>query len=465
MRNAAQGGNISLFDKANGRNTTATLTLSNGGRLALDGAAAPAQQSGLRVGVRGGAFLSIGRNDSAPGASGTVSVVGGGKVEIGMLGVVSANASLLGGFYVGYGVGASGALTVAATGSLNGAPSSFAARGGTGFAPYGAVGRDGGSRTATLSGGGQLAIESAHASDPNATANTSGNSVVFDIGRNNTAGLLASTGTVTISGGGSALTLGGMADNYLEVGRGAGGNGTLNVLAGGSVSALNLQVGRDAGSVGRLNMSGGVLSLSGMFTSGVVKGRGAIFNLGHAGAIASANIDAGSVVNVSSDTGLTPAFTVGGSLKNPGGTGTLTLSGGSVISVAGNAAAIRLGHTATDAANPGVAVATLSGAGTRLSATGGSSGVAGNIVIGSGVFSNGVVTIGAGALMATDGFVGVAHSGTGSTGGSGVLIVNGTVTAPNLYIGSGGVLGGSGLISGNGVNAGGIVSPGQSPGT
>ena len=66
-----------------------------------------------------------------------------------------------------------------------------------GLTPYIAVGRDGGSGSMIISGGGQVAINSAHVSVPNAGGYLNGDVTQLEIGRRTNAGAEATSGTVT----------------------------------------------------------------------------------------------------------------------------------------------------------------------------------------------------------------------------------------------------------------------------
>ena len=153
----------------------------------------------------------------------------------------------------------------------------------------------------------------------------------------------------------------------------------------------------------------------------------------------------GSVLSVTGGAGYAPYGAVG----RDGGAGTALISGGAQLMI-----------DSAHASDPALAVNT---AGTSLSATAGTSGVAGSIVIGGGGFTSGTLHVGAGASVSSDGVVGVAYN-NGSLAGSGRLVVNGTGVAPNVIVGSSGSLGGSGLIAGKLTNYG-VISPGNSPGT
>jgi T5SS/PEP-CTERM-associated repeat protein len=561
VRVAGQAAASTPLDLAVGKNTTAVLTVRNGGRISVDGSAVPTQAVGVRVGVGldansnaratlnvdgaasrlevnsdgsffnvgsragstgtvtvgnggvvtgtgtlgltyssvgrdggsgsltvigqdaagvsslfridgrastgGGSFASIGRNDLGSSATGAVSVLAGGRFEVDTRGVVLTNGSLLSGAYVGYGTGGTASVTVSGLGAVTGAPSSFAVLGGAGLAPYVAVGRDGGIGTVLVSGGAQLLIDSQHASDPNATSNTSGNSLFLDIGRNSTASALASTGTVTVSGAGSAVTLSGTADRYLQVGAGNGGNGTLKLLDGGAVNAFYLALGAGAGAQGQLSMNGGVMTLAGLGTSANLKGLGGAVVVGNGGGVAAADLTGGSRLSVLSATNNPPTLVIGGSRNGPGGTGTVNVSGGSMLEVAGYDALLVVGRNGS-ASVSGFGVLDIAGAGSDVRVLSGptaATATAGGIVVGYTTFTEGSINVGTGASLRTDRFISLAYNGSGGTGGSGRLIVNGTVTTPNLYVGPGGFLGGSGLVVGQVLNRGGIINPGNSPGT
>jgi len=457
IRNGAvvAGGADSLPFVTVGRNG-ATGSLSVSGTDA-SGNASLLRMTGLGPATGGGAFLSVGRNDGNGGAgNGSMTVSGGGRVEIDVRALNLANPNGLAGFHIGVGDGAVGALTIAGRNAVTGGASTLSVQGGAnGFAPYAGVGADGATGTVNITGGGQLLLDSARTST--GAVNTSGNSLILDIGRNSQAGTLASIGLVNVSGAGSLLQLTGTADNFIDVGRGGGGNGTLNVSSGGAVQAKALLVGTDAGAIGTLNVNAGVLNIQGSWSSGISAGQGGGLSVGRNGGVGTANIDNGSTVNISSTLPFA-AFVAGGSRAQLGGTGTINVTGGSTVTVSGPQAVVAAGNLASTAV-AGVGTINITGAGSSVTANG----VGAAVYAGRSANTSGLINVGAGALLATDGLVGIAHNGTADTGGSGVLMVDGTLTAASLVNGKAGLIGGNGVINANTINHG-VINPGHSPG-
>lgn len=403
-----------------------------------------------------GAFLAIGRNTGTGASSGIVNVNGGGRVEVDVRANNVNNANALPGFYVGVGSGSNGALNISGRSALTGAASMLSVQGGSaGFAPYAGVGRDGASGTVDITSGGQLLMDSARTST--GAVNTSGNSLLFDIGRNNLGGTVGSTGVVNVNGAGSLLALSGTADNYLQVGRGSGGNGSLNVSNGGTVRTLALLVGTDTGAIGTVNLNGGVLDIQGSFSSGVAAGQGGGIAVGRNGGVGTLNIGNGSTVNISS-TAPRAGLVVGGSNASAGGTGTVNLSGGSTVNITGPQAYAAAGYQA-GTAGAGVGLISLSGAGTAMNVHGTDA----TVYAGRNANTTGLINVGAGATLSTNGLVGIAHDGAADTGGIGVLMVDGTVNAGTLVNGKAGLIGGNGVINANTTNHG-VINPGHSPG-
>ncbi len=86
------------------------------------------------------------------------------------------------------------------------------------------------------------------------------------------------------------------------------------------------------------------------------------------------------------------------------------------------------------------------------------------MIVGLTAQSTGTFLVGSGTTLETSGLIGLAHDGTTGTGGGGTLVVDGTATAQNLFLGRGGLLAGNGTVVANVFNQGGIINPGQSPG-
>jgi T5SS/PEP-CTERM-associated repeat protein len=275
----------------------------------------------------------------------------------------------------------------------------------------------------------------------------------LEIGRSITGA--ATSGTVTVTGAGSQLLMTGAADAFMQVGRGANGTGTLNILSGGQTRSSAVFIGTESGT-GLLTMNGGHMVLDGTLNGGPSAGNGAGLGVGRGGGTGVANLSGGSTISISSASG--SSVSIGGSGVAPGGTGTMNLSGGSTMTVNSANGLIGIGRVAS-ASQAGVGTLTLTGAGTSAAAIG----TGARVLLASGTNTVGTAIVGAGASLSATSLIGVAHDGTASTGGIGTLVVNGTANATNLVIGTTGLLSGTGLINADVTNHG-TIKPGSSPG-
>ena len=179
--------------------------------------------------------------------------------------------------------------------------------------------------------------------------------------------------------------------------------------------------------------------------------------VGRGGGVGTANVANGSTVTIIS-TAPQAFFAVGGTVTALGGIGTANVSGGSTVTVSSPDARINVGSNGS-AGNFGIGTLILSGAGSSVTASGSNAMVLG----GAGANTIGTLIVGSGAALTSSSLIGVAHNGTADTGGIGTLIVNGSATAPNIIIGTTGLLGGNGVVHGQVTNHG-VVNPGNSPG-
>jgi outer membrane autotransporter protein len=245
----------------------------------------------------------------------------------------------------------------------------------------------------------------------------------------------AGTGTLTIQNGGIVNMTG---SDRVSIGVLAGSNGTLNILTGGTFTGFDAFIAQEDGSTGLavVNGAGGAstLQLGGNFFVGGdgtgPHGTGVLRVLN--GGIVNSN----RLVVLSTGTleiGVNPLITV----NNPLG---IEYDGGKLKTIAD-----------TTLTNNG----SLQTGGVILDSNGFTSTL-------SGVYSGtgGVSKIGAGAIVLTN---------TNTYGGdtfinAGSLIVDGSIASSSTTVNPNGLLGGVGTIGGN-VISGGIVSPGDSPGT
>lgn len=450
-----QGGEAGLvyMNVGQGGGTGQLNVTGNGSELRLSGRNSTTNIDPTSV-PGGGAFLSLGRGAAGAAGQGTANITGGGHLVIDTSALALTNVNGQTGMYVGAFSGSTGTMTV------SGAGSSVQVMGGSGMAPYVAIGRDSGTGTLNITAGGRVELTSSHVSVPNLGSNVylPGDVLLMDIGRRVDTGVTAaSTGTVTVSGVGSQLVLGGAADSLLVVGRGLNGNGTLNVVSGGALNARSMLVGQEAGSTGTVNINGGQVVLDGVLNGGPSSGQGVGLAVGRGGT-GTINIGNGSTVTISS-TAPRAGLSLAASTTAPGGVGTANVSGGSTVSITGPEARVAVGRAA-GATGSGIGTLNILGSGSGVSAQGAGAAV----LIGGAANTVGMVNVGAGASLSATDTIGVAHDENGSTEGLGTLVVNGTVTTGTLTIGTHGLLGGSGEINADVVNFG-TINPGNSPGT
>ncbi len=434
---------------------TASLAVDGvGSLLRLNGKNSSTNTSTTSI-ADGGAFLNIGRAEGGLAGNGTATISNGGRVAIDTLGVQLTNVNGQTGMFVGVGAGSAGVLNVTGSGSRLDITAD------SGMTPYVGIGRDGASGTLNISAGGRVEVTSTHVSVPNPTGTgyLPGDGLFFDIGRRGSgADNNASTGVANVSGAGSALVIGGAADGFVTVGRGNGAAGTLNITNGGLVQSKVMLIGQDAGANGVVNVNGGRIVIDGLLNGGPSAGGAGGIGVGRGGGgTGTLNVAGGSVITIGS-TVAGASLSAGASGNAPGGTGFINISGGSTLSVSGPNALVSIGRQSTATA-AGVGQLTLSGAGSSVSAVGTNA----RVLIGGMANTAGTVIVGSGSSLSASGSIGNAFDSGGQTVGTGVLVVDGTVNTPTLTNGSNGYLGGSGVINGNVVNHG-LMNPGNSPG-
>jgi T5SS/PEP-CTERM-associated repeat protein len=426
------------------------------GTALLDGAGTQLQMSGQGLYSQGG--LGSAASSIGWGGSGQVTVSNGALWHISDGGTNSSASNRGPGITLGAssGVGAgNGSLTITGANSrvevvsTSIAPVGGAADNGNSFVN---VGRDSGSTgSVNISAGGKLLITGNAVSTPIATRTT-----YLGIGGNSdtTAG---GTGTFTISGPGSEARITG-SDAYVTVGR--SGTGTMTLSNGALLEATILNVGRAASSNGTLTMDASTMLLNGQFTDSI--GSGAGFSLGNRGGTGSMTMNNGSVVSITNLGTAGAGLNLGGTGPNPLGTGTLTMNGGSQITVAaapglagasigrdGTGLATLRGGSSIDIGDGSVHVGRLStGIGTA-NVQSGSKILAGSINIGgsSDVDLGGIGTVtvtGAGSELRASGpsgFIGVGRGGNGTLN----LSDQGKVSAIVMSVGR--AAGGTGVLN------------------
>lgn len=423
-----------MFYAAIGRSGgVASVVIDGAGSLMrVDGTATAAANGSTAV-----AAIDIGRN----GGHGTVTVGNGGRLEL----LASTGAVGGMGFSLGRDANSSGTLNIGAGGVVLLRSESFAPDTALEtWNPFMRVGRDG-NGTLTITGGGQLLLEGGAVSTPTNRRNTSlfiGGSGEFTVG---------GKGIATVTGAGSEIRLTGT-DTYIGVGHGPQSNGQLAVRNGGVVNGMGIVVGRGGG-VGVLAADQGTLTMTGQQSAGTQAG--AFLVVGDGGGVGVASLANGSVMTLSNAGSAGAGFTIGGSAYAAGGDGSLSLSGGSSLTLIAGA---------------GLAGGTVGRDGSGfLRLRGGST-----LDLGDGFLQIGRNSGGDGTVIASEssiitaGWVGVGarKTATGNeNGGTGTFVlVNSTLDAQQIVIGTGGFLGGTGTINGSVTNRG-IFAPGNSPGT
>lgn len=305
------------------------------------------------------------------------------------------------------------------------------------------VGRDG-SGTLNITDGGKLLLQGGAVSTPTDRRSTS---LIIGGFNDNTPG---GHGIATVSGAGSEIRLSGT-DTFIGVGIGPQSSGQLSINNQALVSAIGLGVGRSGG-VGVLKLNGGQLLLSGQQTAGNLSG--GFLTVGTGAGIGVASIDNGSLVTLSNMGSAGAGLSLGGSGAFPGGEGSLALAGASRIVVE---------------AQPGLGAVTIGREGSGFMRMRGASeldNAGGNLYLGRFAGSDGTLIVSEDSSV-TAGWVGVGRQKTAAGDADGgtatMVLIDSTLTAQDIVIGSKGFLCGTGSISGNVVNHG-IFCPGNSPG-
>ena len=424
-----------LFYLSAGRDGSMGDLLINGAgsTVRLNGTASAAANGNSGVG-----FIDIGRN-----GTGTVTVSGGGQL---LVEATQATTNSPGAF-LGRDAASSGTLNIAGAGSMvKFSAQSVLAGGGAGeaFNPVMRVGRDG-SGFLNITAGGKLLIEGNAVSVVGNSRSTDlsigGNSDTVNGGR----------GLALVSGAGSEISLTGH-DTFIGVGYGPQSNGQLTVRDHASVSAIGMNVGRSGG-IGVLRVDNATLAFSGQQTGNLLAG--AFLSIGRSGGVGVAEISHGSTVTMTNFGSAGASLNLGGTAPGPLGDGSLTLSGASALRIV---------------AAPGLATLSVARDGSGLMRIKGASTVDvgdGNTFVGRLKGSDGTLLITEASTLST-GWLGVGRDKTNAgdvDGGTGTLVlVNSSIQAQTIVIGSNGFLGGTGTINGTVVNHG-IFAPGNSPGT
>ncbi|MDQ0301180.1 autotransporter outer membrane beta-barrel domain-containing protein [Ancylobacter polymorphus] len=232
-----------------------------------------------------------------------------------------------------------------------------------------------------------------------------------------------SSGTATVTGAESLWNTG---IEYLYVGQ--FGSGTLTIEDGGEVSSAKTFIGNEANSSGTLNLDGDADGRGVLATGKVVKGAGT----------ATLNFNGGVLKATDDEVDFLSGFAAGDIQIE---------AGGAFIDTNGH-------DVEADATLQGVGALTKQGAGT-LTLTGDSSMFDGSTQVLAGVLS----------VSSDNGTSAGVLGGAVSVFSGGTLQVEGGTLTGLVTLENGGLLGGNGTIGGLAVKAGGVVAPGNSPGT
>lgn len=393
------------------------------------------------LGTASNAAIDIGRN-----GTGTVNVLNGGQL------LIEASQYRQGGnsLQLGRDVASSGTLNIQGAGSmvrLTGISNTPGGGPDETRNPFVSIGREG-NGTLNISAGGKLVLDGGAVSTPEHRRNTG-----LHIGGFSDT-LAGGKGLATVSGAGSEIRLTG-GDTFIGVGMGPQSNGQLTVSNGALVSANGMHVGRSGG-VGVLKVDGATLAFSGQQTGGTQSG--AYFSIGNGGGTGIVTLANGSVVTISNPGSSGVSMSIGGSGNYPNGDGTVMLTGGSRIELQSQP-----GLNSLTVGREGVGFLRLRDAssidqGDGVLQIARNSGSDGTVILSEGSsITAGWVGVGARRTI-TDGVFGDTDGGTGT-----FVLINSTLTADQIVIGTNGFLGGTGTINGTVTNRG-IFAPGNSPG-
>ena len=429
----------------------------NGGKgtLLIDGAGSQLTLSGVNTdaGSPGTAAANIGRN----GGNGNVTVSNGGRWLITDGGMdsrpVARNPLLL----IGRDANGTGLLTITGAGSTvellstsqgGGAPDNYN--------PLVFVGYDNpatANGTLLVSNGGKLLLTGNGVSTVAAPRDT-----VIDIGGRGLG--QPGRGTATVIGAGSEIRVSGF-DAGIYVGRGTGGSGLLEVLDKASVLATSMLAGE--ATTGTIRIDDASVLLTGVRTNIANLGTGITIGRG-TGGNGLLSLDHGARFTITNDV-FTGGMSIGGDRFDTGGTGSVTLAGGSSLVLNGLvvASGIAVGRSGTgsmtltggslvDVGTSGnLVVAREVGSSGMLDVSGGSKVHANSIQIGgaSSTAGGGLGTAtlsGAGSefrASGSSGLVGVGRNATGS------LTVSDQATVAGIALGVGWIAGGNGTMTVN----------------
>jgi T5SS/PEP-CTERM-associated repeat protein len=447
-----------------GRQGSGTLTIEDGGLLAID--TQNAQFGGLAIGGNifageqgqtGNGIVTVtgtgsrlvtsgnGTNHSVTvgdWGTGTLNVTDGGSVETLFLTVADEE-------------GSSGTLNVQGLSSSIGLSGVGLTDSGALQGAFLTVGRAGTGST-VVSDGGNIVIESPPETNPG-----------INVGRDATG-----DGSLIVDGAGSRVTVrsdDGSAAPTGSITVGRAGNGVVEVRNEGSVETLFLNVGREEGGIGTLNVRGpgSTLELSGI---GLREGepQGAFMNIGRSG-VGTAFVGDGGAITIESDSGPITGLNVG---RDATGDGSLIIDGAeSKVTVSSDVGpGPQAGLIAVGRAGNGVAE--IRDGGTLANDPDG------NTFVGREPGGVGSVTVDGSSSLLDGGnllLVGQAYDfdagqpvpdQIANPGGTGTVTMRngGVVQARTTQLGLGGTLMGNGTLNGQLLVEGGAVRPGDGPG-
>ena len=424
-----------------GRAGTGQMTITNGATVAVNGTSERDVVVGNAAGGTGTLTVSNGAQLTASwfgvgnnGGTGTATIDNASVVLNGL--AVNPDSTTFGASVrVGRGTGSVGTLNLVNGGQITIDTATANASinlGGTGVAP-------GGSGTLNMSGGSSISF-AGNGATPSVNVGHSGD------------GLLTMTA-------GSTLSM--PNDGTIVLGNRASGNGTLQMDGGSSINAGQMIVGNNG--VGSVTTTGATINLHNNDANGAALAVGS-----GASSFGSFSQSGGTVATtgnvVIGDAGSGTFFqgggthTIGGALvlgNQPTGDGTYSASNGASIVLTGSSA-----PASVVIGNQGTGSLTLAG-GSTLSLPGN-----GSVVVGATASGVGTVLVTGGSSIQAGSLFGIGHDGNASTGGQATVIVDdpaSSITAGTVAIGAGGCLAGNGVVHGNVVMDGPSANVGSCP--
>ena len=322
-----------------------TVVISSDGDVTISGATIVGDTGGLSTLMVTGALVTdtldiaaqIGSRGALDVNAGTV-VVNSDSFSVGLRGdgtaIIQNGGTLIanGSFHaIGHALGANGAMTISGDGSQLLLAGDLSVGQGslnldTGFGTLGATTLG----TLDVLDGGQILID-----DP---AGFGGVIVGSEQG---------ASGVVNVNGAGSRIEARGLEGSFFNVGE-EGASGEATIVEGGLIDALFMTVGRNPGSTGSVVIDGendpdgftSTLRLEGTDLEGFA----AFLTIGRSAGIGSISVAGGGLLSISSETGIFPGVNLGGNSNDPGGMGTLAVTGlDSLVEIVGDGATMNVG--------------------------------------------------------------------------------------------------------------------------